>query len=148
MQDETEVAAAVDAPKPKMSKNERLLAVLFVVGCLIMAASHTFTAVLQKSEVDEIRDEMKVLADAGQPEAILWVLKNTDSSETKLDEQLRVAAETGHPESMYIYALFLGFRSQPVEREIWMKKAAAVGYPKAVTIMHEMPVPGVKPEKP
>lgn len=138
MQDDTDVPPAVEAPKPKISKNERFLLILFVVGCLISAVLHTFTAVLHKSEVDEIRDEMQVLADAGQPEAILWVLRNGNPSDKNLADELQLAAETGHPESMYRYALFLGYRHQPLEKAVWMKKAAAVGYPQAVSIMHSV----------
>lgn len=148
MKNETDIAPAAEDKKPKLSKNERFFAILFVAGGLILAASHTSTAVLKKLQVDEIRDEMQGLADAGKPEAILWVLKNVDSSEVNLAERLKTAAETGHPESMYRYALFLGFRRQLAERDTWMRKAAAVGYPQAVTIIHEMPVPVGLSQKP
>jgi len=136
MHDETDEPPVIEASQRKLTNNERILVALFLGVAAILGVSHSLSAVSKKSEVDAIREEMQVLADAGQPEAFLWVSKNVDARDVHYAEKLKAAAETGHPESVYRYALFLGFRSQPLERDAWMRKAAEVGYPQAVTIMH------------
>lgn len=110
MHDETDEPPVIEASQRKLTNNERILVALFLGVAAILGVSHSLSAVSKKSEVDAIREEMQVLADAGQPEAFLWVSKNVDARDVHYAEKLKAAAETGHPESMYRYALFLGFK--------------------------------------
>lgn len=124
-----------ESPK-KLSQNERIMAAMLLAAMFALCCATSLTAISTEHETDSIRPEMQALAEEGKPEAVLWVGEHSTTPDISFGDKLQAAAETGHPESMYRYALFMGYRGQPDEKQAWMQKAADAGYPQAVLIMH------------
>lgn len=135
MHDETPAKTQEAAPR-KLSRNERIMAGMLLAAIIALGAASGMTASTSDREAELIRPEMKALADKGKPEAVLWVAEHSNTPDVDLGEKLKAAAETGHPESMYRYALFLGYRNLADDKYTWMQRAADVGYPQAVLVMH------------
>lgn len=138
MHDQTDLppAMAQDTGPRKLSRNEKVMAAMLLAAIVALGVASSLRAISSNQEVESIRPEMEALADRGEPEAVLWVAEHSIEPDVSLGEKLKAAAETGHPESMYRFALFLGYRNLPDDKYTWMQKAADTGYPQAVLIMH------------
>jgi len=103
-----------------------LAVILFVGGGILEDYSRT-------QQTKSLVPHMSALAAKGIPEAVAWMTKNEEgyymSPEGKA--QLKLAAEAGHPQSMFFYAS-LNRRENPDLAMDYLQKAAAAGYASAV----------------
>jgi hypothetical protein len=82
---------------------------------------------------DVLRPQMAKLAAQGKPEAVAWMVINdpTFRADGNFDS-LKAAAETGNPQSMFLYAQVLKYQKDEQGAYGYIIRAAAEGYPEAV----------------
>lgn len=80
-----------------------------------------------------LRPQMAQLAVQGKPEAVTWMVLNDPAfrSDTNFNS-LKAAAETGNPQSMFLYAQVLKYQKNEKGAHDYIVRAAAEGYPDAV----------------
>lgn len=81
-----------------------------------------------------IRLAMSALAAQGKPDAAVWMMER-DADFVSTDPQfsaLRKAAESGHPQSMYMYSKVLKWQRDELAAQNMLAKAAELGFPPAV----------------
>jgi hypothetical protein len=86
-------------------------------------------------ERDLVLPTMGRLASNGKPDAVAWMVVNAPSEVSKQYESaLRVAAEAGHPHSMYLYSYVLRQRHENGAQAM-LERAAAQGNADAVRVL-------------
>jgi hypothetical protein len=80
-----------------------------------------------------LRPQMAQLAAQGKPEAVAWMVLNDPDfrSDTNFNA-LKAAAETGSPQSMFLYAQIMQYQKNEKSAQDYLARAAAEGYPDAV----------------
>lgn len=108
----------------------------FLVGVFAFALnqSNIVDHFVEKREITLLAPQMAKLAAEGIPEAIAWMTLK-DAAFREADKQftaLRHAAESGHPQSMFLYSGVLRFQGDAAGAESYLDQAAAMGYPAAI----------------
>ncbi|MGP5477566.1 hypothetical protein [Pseudomonas helleri] len=82
---------------------------------------------------DILLPQMAQLAARGKPEAVAWMVMNDPAFRSDMHfDALKAAAETGNPQSMYLYAQILKYQKNEQGAHDYIVRAAAEGYPDAV----------------
>lgn len=119
-------------PPEKLTKGEKFGLIGLGVLALLMYSAKFVQSYIDQQLIDEIKPQMQVLADQGKPEAVIWIAKNNKVDDQAVYDKIKLAAEQGHIESMYLYGKYLGYKKDADGSEAWIKKAAAEGFPEAV----------------
>ncbi|MCF5382139.1 hypothetical protein GIW05_01200 [Pseudomonas syringae] len=119
---------------PAVKKQAMLFAPLLIICIVFLLKGEDIMNHFKNSHNrDLLLPQMAQLAAQGKPEAVAWMVLHDGKygSDTKF-LTLKTAAETGNPQSMYLYGLAL--RSQKNEQGAldYIARAAAEGYPDAL----------------
>lgn len=118
------------------SKKKQLFLLLVLAVCTVVFALKGYDIIdyyVTKHNREVLRPQMAQLAAQGKPQAIAWMVTNDPAfiAGDKFDA-LKAAAESGDPQSMFLYAQVLKYRNDENGAREYINKAAAEGYPKAV----------------
>ena len=109
---------------------------LTVLAVILFIGGGMFEDYSRTQQTKSLVPHMSALATKGVPEAVAWMTMNEEgyykSPEGKA--QLKLAAEAGHPQSMFFYAS-LNRRENPDLAKEYLQKAAEAGYAPAVQMM-------------
>ncbi|RMR16838.1 hypothetical protein ALP90_200075 [Pseudomonas amygdali pv. ulmi] len=82
---------------------------------------------------DVLHPQMAQLAAQGKSDAVVWMMLNDPAFRSDSNfEILKAAAETGNPQSMFLYSNVLKYQKNEQGAAEYMARAAAEGYPDAV----------------
>lgn len=109
------------------------LAAVAVVTVFVLKSEDVIKHFVTAHNRDVLRPQMTQLAAQGKPEAVAWMVMNDSAfrSDTHF-EALKAAAETGDPQSMFIYGQVLKYQKNEQGAHDYIVRAAAEGYPDAV----------------
>ncbi|WP_153785387.1 hypothetical protein [Pseudomonas sp. EMN2] len=109
-----------------------LLAVVLYIGISLLDGYR------YSQEQESLVPRMSELAVQGVPEAIAWMIKNKEGyyNTPEGKAQLKLAAEAGHPQSMFFYAS-IHRKDNPDLAKDYLQRAADAGYPRAVQMMEK-----------
>lgn len=109
------------------------LALVAVAAVFALKGDDVISHFVTAHNRDVLRPQMAQLAAQGKPEAVAWMVMNDPAfrSDTHFDA-LKAAAETGNPQSMFLYAQVLKYQKNEQGAHDYIVRAAAEGYPDAV----------------
>lgn len=112
------------------------LLALAIAGVILYIGAELFDAYRYDQAQESLVPHMSALAAQGVPEAVAWMVKNEDGyyNTPEGKAQLKLAAEAGHPQSMYFYASLHRLNNPDLAKD-YLQKAADAGYARAVQMM-------------
>lgn len=119
------------------AKRKKLLATLIGLGAaalLLLNQDRIINHFVDAHRNALIRPAMSALAEQGKPDAVVWMMEH-DAGFASADPQfsaLRKAADSGHPQSMYLYSKVLKWQHDELAAQNMLAKAAEQGFPPAV----------------
>lgn len=128
---------------PAQRKGLLIFAVIAAVWLLNLAKGDDIAQYFADShDRGLLEPKMAQLATQGKAEAVVWMYKHGDRSFYKNDEAssfpaLHAAAETGHPESLYLYAQALRYIHDDAGCKLYLDRAADAGFPAALLVKSE-----------
>ena len=118
------------------SKKKGIFISLAVVVALVvfsLKSNEIVSHFVDSHNRDMLHSQMSQLAAEGKPDAVVWMIKNdSDFRSDTSYAALRAAAESGHPESMFLYSRVLKYQNNDKGAQEYVARAAAEGYPDAV----------------
>lgn len=128
--------------KPRKQQIAVIVAVTIFFGIIInLPPNSPFSNWLQEKSREEkvelIGQRMSVMADAGRPEAVIWMARHyPDVPERR--KALESLASSGHGEALVLLAVLTG-RTDPAQARRFIAKAAEAGNPEAVLAVARSP---------
>ncbi|MBA1306176.1 hypothetical protein [Stutzerimonas stutzeri] len=128
--------------RPRKQQIAVIVAVTIFFGMIInLPPNSPFSDWLQEKSREEkvelIGQRMSVMADAGRPEAVIWMARHfPDVPERR--KALESLASSGHGEALLLLAVLTG-RTDPAKAQRFIAKAAEAGNPEAVLAVARNP---------